>query len=267
MPKFPVCVVDAFTDKPFAGNPAGVCLLDSYPDDDLLQNIAGEINLSETAFLVKDSDGVYDLRWFTPTVEVDLCGHATLASAHTLWETGAVEKNSKIRFNTRSGELLASLVGNSISLNFPVTPLSETDVPKELIDGLKIKNQIATMMAGADYLLELSTPADVLAVTPDFKILAEVKMRGVIVTAKSDEAGVDFVSRFFAPSAGIDEDPVTGSAHCALAPYWAVKLGKTELHARQISKRGGELDVAINDERVTLTGMAVTVWRGEFLVP
>ncbi|VAX20234.1 Phenazine biosynthesis protein PhzF like [hydrothermal vent metagenome] len=265
MSSFPIFVADAFTDEAFCGNPAGVALLDEFPGDELLQKISAEINLSETAFLVKKNAG-YDLRWFTPTTEVDLCGHATLASAHLLWEIGEVYKNSTIRFDTRSGPLFARLTKQGVNLDFPVTEVTEAQIPGKLADGLKIHDQPAVMKAGADYLVELPTQDDVLAVAPDFKTLAKVEMRGVIVTAKSNETDIDFVSRFFAPSAGINEDPVTGSAHCALASYWGEKLGKTEMTARQVSKRGGTLQISLDGDRVTLTGKAITTWRGEFLV-
>ncbi len=264
MTTVPICVVDAFTDKPFTGNPAAVCVLEKWRDDKWLQNVAAEMNLSETAFLVRKGDTVYHLRWFTPNKEVDLCGHATLASAHLLWETGAVISGSIILFDTKSGRLTAHFSGKGISLDFPSIPSVSADPPQELIESLGM-NPFAVMKAGPDYLVEVSSAGDVRELTPDFGYMRQVDMRAVVVTARGDEPGVDFVSRVFAPALGIDEDPVTGSTHCALGPYWVRKLKKSVFTARQLSKRGGSLEVAVKGDRVTLTGKAVTVWTGELI--
>ncbi len=250
--------VDAFTDKAFSGNPAVVCFSDGEMAVAFMQQVACEINLSETAFIRKIGESRYTIRWFTPTMEVDLCGHATLASAHVLFETGAEQK--AVTFISAHHELKAVLSGDSITLDFPLVTTSSCESVKNLCEGLGI-DDVKIYMAGDDYLIELDDENAVLSLSPDFNVLGTVATRGVIVTARS--AGkYDFVSRFFAPSAGIDEDPVTGSAHCALAHYWSEKLDKGDLKARQVSKRGGDIDVAIKDERVTLTGKAVTVWQG-----
>ncbi len=229
-----------------------------------MQNVAREMNLSETAFLLKRDDGGYDLRWFTPVYEVDLCGHATLASAHLLWETGALEKNETARFHTLSGLLTATLDGDWIGLDFPSEPANETAPPPGLIEALGIK-PLFTGQNRMDYLLEADSAKTLRTMTPDFSLLAKCKTRGVIVTSRSDSVEYDFISRFFAPSAGIDEDPVTGSAHCCLGPYWSERLGKTELTAYQASARGGVVKVRFNGPRTILSGQAVTVLRAEWI--
>ena len=253
--------VDAFTNKPFAGNPAGVCILPKAADEAWMLNVAREMNLAETAFLVPQRDG-YDLRWFTPAVEVDLCGHATLASAHALWENGATA--NVLRFHTRSGMLAATRRGEWIDLDFPATPDEPIDAPSGLLEALGVKARYVGR-SRFDFLVEVETDADVLVVHPDFRRLAEVDARGAIVTSRSRTPGVDFVSRYFAPAFGIDEDPVTGSTHCCLGPFWTARTGKREFVARQLSARGGELHVAVNGTRVRLSGRAVTVLRGELL--
>jgi PhzF family phenazine biosynthesis protein len=258
----PLFVVDAFTDRPFAGNPAAVCLLPSWREDGWLQAVGREMNLSETAFLVKQADH-FELRWFTPKVEVDLCGHATLASAHILWEQGQAD-GPEIRFATRSGILRALRQGDAIVLDFPLQPAEETAPPAGLLEALGI-SACYVGKGRYDYLVEVQSEADLRRMTPDFKRLVALAVRGVIVTSRSDDPRFDFVSRFFAPGAGIDEDPVTGSAHCCLGDYWHKRLGKTELTAFQASARGGVVKVRVTRDRAFLGGKAVTVTRGELL--
>ena len=254
--------VDAFTDRPFAGNPAAVCILATAADPAWMLNVAREMNLAETAFLVRQKDG-YDLRWFTPEVEIDLCGHATLASAHVLWEEGHLTPNAQARFHTKSGLLTADQKGSWIELDFPATPAPAAPPPAGLIAALGAKPQFVGR-SRFDYLVELDSEATVRRLAPDLGALARVEARGVIVTSRADDKSeYDFVSRFFAPQSGVPEDPVTGSAHCALTPYWSGKLGKTELVAYQASARGGVLRVRLAGDRVHLGGQAVTVLRGE----
>ncbi len=253
--------VDAFTDKPYAGNPAGVCLLPKPADADWMQAVAREMNLAETAFMVRRKDG-YDLRWFTPAAEVELCGHATLASAHVLWESQVVSRDQQIRFHTLSGLLTADWRDGWIELDFPSTPAAEATAPQELLDALGV-DPAYVGRSKFDYLVELDVEQSVRALAPDFTRLKRIATRGVIVTARADLPDFDFVSRFFAPAVGVDEDPVTGSAHSCLAPYWSVRLGKTEMTGRQISARGGVVRVRMAGERVKISGQAVTVLRGE----
>jgi PhzF family phenazine biosynthesis protein len=255
--------VDAFTDEAFAGNPAAVCLLASARDDIWMQQVAREMNLAETAFLVRRPDG-FDLRWFTPAIEVDLCGHATLASAHVLWEERQLEADQTARFHTRSGLLTASRHGGLIWLDFPATPPQ----PVGGLDELELALGASYKFLGRtafDYLVELDSEAEVRSLAPDISLLTRLGARGVIVTARSSNDSYDFVSRFFAPGAGIPEDPVTGSAHCGLGPYWAAKLGKKELVGYQASARGGTVRVRVEGDRAHLGGHAVTVLRGELL--
>ena len=262
----PLCVVDAFTDRPFAGNPAAVCLLDRWPSDAWLQNVGREMNLSETAFLVRrGSDATFDLRWFTPAVEVDLCGHATLGSAHAAWETGFAPRLT-LTFHTRSGELSARpLPSGEIELDFPTKPASPCVPPPGLTDALGV-DPTWVGRNSFDYLIVLNTAAAVRAMKPDFGKLSATQCRGVIVTAPADDPRFDFVSRFFAPGAGIDEDPVTGSAHCCLSEFWGEKLRKDAMTAFQASARGGVVRVTRANGRVKLAGRAVLVWHGELLV-
>jgi PhzF family phenazine biosynthesis protein len=262
MPSIPIFCVDAFADKPFAGNPAAVCVLDRDQPEKWMQSLANEMNLSETAFVRESAKNIFTLRWFTPSVEVDFCGHATLASAYALWEKGYADKNAPIGFDTRSGRLTATLTEKGIALDFPLIRPEPCEEPDGLFNALGGAAPQSFMKAGPDYLVELCCADDVRALTPDFSALAKIPMRGVIVTAGGDGADVDFVSRFFAPSFGINEDPVTGSSHCALGPYWAVKSGKQAFTARQVSKRGGTVLVEVKDGRVSLTGTAVMVWEG-----
>jgi predicted PhzF superfamily epimerase YddE/YHI9 len=253
--------VDSFTNRPFAGNPAGVCILPKAADEAWMLNVASEMNLAETAFLVPQRDG-YDLRWFTPTVEVDLCGHATLASAHVLWEDGHLEPNAQARFHTKSGLPTADRRDPWIELDFPATPAAPAEAPPGLIEALGAK-PLFIGRSKFDYLVELADESTVRKLDPDLGAIARVPARGVIVTSRASKGRYDFVSRFFAPQSGVAEDPVTGSAHCALAPYWAAKLGKPELMAYQASARGGEIRLRIEGNRVRLGGQAVTVLRCE----
>jgi PhzF family phenazine biosynthesis protein len=253
--------VDAFADRPFSGNPAAVCLLSEGQDEQWMQSVAAEMNLSETAFVLPDGPA-FQLRWFTPKVEVALCGHATLASAHVLWETGRLGSESAAQFHTKSGLRSCTRTGAEIEMDFPARPASPADAPEGLTSALDATPQFVGRSA-YDYLLELGSPAAVRALAPDFARLSQLPVRGVIVTSRSDLAGIDFISRFFAPAAGVNEDPVTGSAHCTLGPYWSARLGREELVGRQVSSRGGVVKVRVAGERVFLRGAAVTVARGE----
>jgi len=255
--------VDAFTDRPFAGNPAAVCLLEQPRDESWMQAVAREMNLSETAFLVR-KDGGFDLRWFTPTVEVALCGHATLASAHILWEEGHLAPDQAARFHTRSGVLGAEKKGAWIEMDFPATPAEPATAPEglELALGTKAKYVGRTRL---DYLIEVASEEDVRALTPNFSALHQLKVRGIIVTSGASDSAYDFVSRFFAPGSGIDEDPITGSSHCCLGPFWKERLGRDELVGYQASARGGFVRTRCADNRVRLSGQAVTVFRGELV--
>lgn len=256
-------IVDAFTDRPFAGNPAAVCILDEIKEDEWMQNIAREMNLSETAFLYKEHEG-YTLRWFTPTVEINLCGHATLASAHILWQTGVEDPNKEIRFFTRSGALTANLRKEGIELNFPSEPDEPCDPPQYLAQALGVK-MLYVGKNRFDYIVEVENEERVRSLKPDFTLLDKVGARGILVTSRSDNEEYDFVSRCFFPSEGIPEDPVTGSAHCCLAPYWQRKLQKNHFHAAQLSSRGGSLKVTIDRTRILLLGNAVTVLKGSLV--
>jgi PhzF family phenazine biosynthesis protein len=255
--------VDAFTGRPFAGNPAAVCILDAPREDRWMQDVAREMNLSETAFLTPCEDG-YSLRWMTPAVEVDLCGHATLASAHVLWEEGYLPAGAQARFHTRSGLLLAERRGEWIELDFPATPAEAAPPAAGLAEALGIR-AVWTGRSRFDYLVEAGSDRAVREMRPDFTALARISARGVIVTARSDAPAYDFVSRFFAPAAGVDEDPVTGSAHCCLGPYWAARLTKTAFTAYQASARGGVVRVRVEGDRVRLAGQAVTVLRADLI--
>lgn len=259
-----IAVVDAFTDRPFAGNPAGVCILPGPADESWMRLVAREVNHSETAFLYPEGEG-YRLRWFTPAAEVDLCGHATLASAHLLWEEGRVGRDQAATFQTRSGQLTATPRDDGIALDFPIKRPEPALAPDDLADVLGCP--IVSVGRNAfDYLVETDSPESVRLMRPNFGRLATIPIRGIIVTAASDVAGVDFVSRFFAPSVGVNEDPVTGSAHCALGPFWADRLGKGDLVGLQVSERGGRVGVRLRGDRILLIGRAVTVWKGAFLI-
>jgi len=253
--------VDSFTNKPFAGNPAGVCILSEHRDDSWMQNVAREMNLSETAFLHKSDDG-FDLRWFTPSLEVDLCGHATLASAHILWENGILNQNEQARFHTRSGLLTAERKDQWIELDFPALPDKKVAAPKTLSKILGAKPRYVGK-SRMDYIVEVDSEKTVRKMKPNAAQLAKLPFRGLIVTAPATSKPYDFVSRFFAPRVGIDEDPVTGSAHCCLGPYWQKRLGKNEFLAQQVSARGGVIRVRVCGKRVKISGEAVTVLRAE----
>ena len=256
--------VDSFTAEPFTGNPAGVCLLNEPRDERWMQAVAREMNLSETAFLLPEGDG-FSLRWFTPVAEVALCGHATLASAHILWEERILAPGDTARFFTKSGELRARRRGDLIEMDFPAKPEEPAEPPANLLEAMGAKPTYLGRNA-FDYLLLLESEAAVRAAAPDFGLLRSVDVRGVIVTAPATTPGYDFVSRFFAPAVGVDEDPVTGSAHCCLGPYWAEALGKLDLVGHQCSERGGTVRVAVRGDRVLLQGHAVTALKGELLV-
>jgi PhzF family phenazine biosynthesis protein len=259
----PFTQVDAFTDQPFAGNPAAVYLLPAEREAAWMQLVAREMNLAETAFLIRHGDG-FDLRWFTPTAEVDLCGHATLASAHALWEEGHLPPGSMAKFRTRSGLLTAEQRDGLIWLDFPATPATGAEAPAELTAAIG-GQMVSVGRTPFDYLVVLESEAAVRELDPDLGRLGRLPVRGVIVTAPSATDGYDFVSRFFAPAVGVPEDPVTGSAHCALAPYWAGRLGRGDLRGCQASARGGMVRVQVRGERVLLGGQAVTVARGALL--
>jgi PhzF family phenazine biosynthesis protein len=257
--------VDAFTDRPFAGNPAAICVLDGPAEERWMQMVAREMNLSETAYLHPEEDGTYRLRWFTPVAEVDLCGHATLAAAHVLWEEARIGPEAPARFRTRSGILTATRRDGWIELDFPAEPVEPAEAPTWLAGavGEPIRFVGRNRM---DLLVEIDADAALRALKPDIGRLGEIPVRGVIVTAQAAAgSGFDFVSRFFAPRVGIAEDPVCGSAHCALAPYWATRLGKDALMAYQASERGGVLRLRWSGDRVVLGGQAVTVMTGELL--
>ena len=267
--------VDAFTSEPFSGNPAGVCLLPEDRDESWMQNVAREMNLAETAFLrirPDERQGTsrspeppgWNLRWFTPAVEVDLCGHATLASAHVLWETGRLASDEQARFHTRSGLLTATRDGDWIELDFPATPDEPADAPAALLESLG-GAPLSVGRSIFDYIVELVDEEAVRGLRPDLGRMRSLGSRGVIVTSRSADPSFDFVSRYFAPAFGIDEDPVTGSTHCCLAPFWSRRLGKTSFLAKQLSDRGGVLKVELRGDRVALGGQAVTVLRAELL--
>ncbi|NOU64815.1 PhzF family phenazine biosynthesis isomerase [Paenibacillus sp. LMG 31461] len=257
-----IYVVDAFTDQVFNGNPAAVCLTSDPLDDELMQRIASEMNLSETAFLFPLQDG-YSLRWFTPNSEVDLCGHATLASAHMLWATGIIPLNQQASFFTKSGLLTAVKHDSWIQLNFPSEPVNACEYPSELVDAL----QIDPLYVGRnrfDYFIEVESEDIIKRLSPNFSLLRTIQTRGINVTSRSKE--YDFVSRCFFPAVGVDEDPVTGSSHCGLAPYWGEKLNKTDLYAYQASARGGILKIILHENRVLLSGQAVMVMKSELFI-
>ena len=256
--------VDAFAERPFTGNPAGVCILERAAPEKWMQVVAAEMNVAETAFLVRRDDGAFDLRWFTPTVEVDLCGHATLASAHILWDERILPVGERARFHTKSGELTAWREADTIRMDFPAEPVAATEAPAALAEALGVPFTFAGKNR-MDWLVEVADEAAVKAVRPELRALMTLGVRGVIVTARSAMPERDFVSRFFAPGAGVDEDPVTGSAHCALAPYWAEKLGKPALTGYQASARGGTVECTVAGDRVVLGGRAVTVLRAKLL--
>lgn len=273
----PLIVVDAFASEPFRGNPAAVCLLPAARDDRWMQSVAMEMNLSETAFVYPDGDHLR-LRWMTPAVEVDLCGHATIAATHAIRELHALGtlpaeiakhwNNGSIQFQSRSGQLTAESSAHGITLDFPATKVESATLPEGITQALGLKSEDLLFVGRSkfDYLLHVPSAAIVRALHPEMKQLAQLPVRGLIVTALGDESNHDFISRFFAPGAGVDEDPVTGSAHCALAPFWAPHFGRDTLFGYQASKRGGLVRMELSGSRVRLSGKAVTVSRGELLV-
>ena len=262
--KCPIYIVDAFTDKAFKGNPAAVCFPNEDVDSSWMQSVAAEMNLSETAFLRKSSKG-FDLKWFTPEVEVDICGHATLASAHILWESSLLEKSEKAIFYSKSGVLTAEKQNGEIELNFPSMSIKEISGTEKLQEAFGI-DFIYTGHTKGYYIFEVESEDRVKKLKPDFSALEKITDCGVIVTSKSSSDEFDFVSRFFAPAYGIDEDPVTGSAHCVSGPYWKKKLNKKNMRAFQTSQRGGTLSIRVEDERVYIAGEAVTVLKGDLVV-
>ena len=257
-------LVDAFTSRPFSGNPAAVVPLDRWPQDAWLQDFAMEMNLSETVYLVPSQTG-FEIRWFTPQIEVDLCGHATLASAKVIALLNLNQTGREIEFSSRSGKLTARIYEDWIQLDFPKVPASPVAAPRGLLEALGVAAQYVGRNA-FDYLVEVASEAELRGLNPDFTKLASVAARGIMVTAISADPAYDFVSRFFAPAAGVNEDPVTGSAHCCLADYWQHRLGKSKFTAYQASARGGVLQVEVVGERVLLGGQAVVVAAGELLI-
>ncbi len=255
-------IVDAFASKRFSGNPAAVCILPEEKDAAWMLAVAAELNLSETAFVVSQDDS-FQLRWFTPSVEVALCGHATLAAAHVLWESEILKASSAATFDTLSGRLTATKTGSWIVLDFPGLDVAETTAPKEILDAINVHPKFIGK-SRFDYFIEVESEEEVRRAAPNLHVLAkESQIRGWIITAPSSSPEYDFVSRFFAPAAGIDEDPVTGSAHCCLAPYWSKKFGRSELTGFQASRRGGIVNTAIRGSRVELSGQAITVVTGK----
>jgi PhzF family phenazine biosynthesis protein len=275
-----VIQVDAFTHQPFAGNPAAVCVTDTPLKEDLMQAIAAEMNLSETAFLHPNlTEGGYSLSWFTPAIEVDLCGHATLASAHVLWSEGHLPLGATATFHSKSGQLSAEQKSDGwIELNFPAQPVRDAYVIPQLIESLCCQGNIRSVTkSSTNFLVEVHSESTLRTMVPNFEEMKKLPVQGVIVTAAADDKAYDFVSRYFAPNVGINEDPVTGSAHTSLAPYWQAKLGKSELLAKQISERGGILRVHCmlegsnkstdtKNNRIKISGQAVTVMKGELFI-
>ncbi|MEM9808687.1 MAG: PhzF family phenazine biosynthesis protein [Cyanobacteria bacterium P01_D01_bin.56] len=260
-----VIQVDAFTDKPFAGNPAAVCVSATPLDDVLMQQIATEMNLSETAFLYPlEGAGNYSLRWFTPTAEVDLCGHATLASAHVLWTEGHLDESITARFQTKSGELRVTPKDGLLQMDFPTQPVHDAPLNPTLVAAMNHADIVHGARNDVNYLVELRSHQAVTNLNPDLDKIAKLPYQGVIVTSRG-AAPYDFISRYFVPAMGIPEDPVTGSSHCSLAPYWQARLGKDKMLAYQASARGGELHVECSPERIYISGQAVTIMRGELL--
>ena len=253
--------VDAFTAEPFKGNPAAICIMEVEADEKWMQSVALEMNLSETAYVVPQDNG-FGLRWFTPATEVKLCGHATLAAAHVLYEDGHVPRDKPCRFHTLSGELIASYKNGRIEIDFPADRSRAIDTPDGLVEALGT-TPVAVHLSDLEYcLVELDSESAVRELNPDISQLKTFPFHGFLITAPADMEGKDIVSRFFAPALGVDEDPVTGSAHCLLATYWEAKLGRSELEAYQASARGGHVSMALHGDRVTLSGEAVTTMRG-----
>jgi PhzF family phenazine biosynthesis protein len=256
-------VVDAFTDQPFRGNPAAVCLLGQPADESWMKLVAREMNLSETAFL-HPIEGGFSLRWLTPVVEVKLCGHATLAASFALWETGVLSPNQEARFHTLSGWLTCRRVGSWIEMSFPTVACDPCDPPAVLQEALNC-DIVASGCTGMDFLIEVKDAPVLRRLKPNFGMLSSLPVRGVIATCRSDANSYDFLSRFFAPAAGVNEDPVTGSAHCTLGPYWQAKLGKSDFVAYQASERGGLVKLTVQPDRVLLYGQAVMMSKVELM--
>ncbi|MCT9928983.1 PhzF family phenazine biosynthesis protein [Planotetraspora sp. A-T 1434] len=255
-----IFTVDSFTDQAFRGNPAAVCLLEAPATDAWMQAVAAEMRHSETAFVMGEEGSRHSLRWFTPAVEVALCGHATLATAHVLYSLGA---SGRLEFATRSGVLTTDQAGDGlIAMDFPAKRATAAEAPDGLVEALGVK-PVWVGRSQFDLLVEVESAEAVRSAAPDFDRLAAVDTRGVIVTAPGDGTSADFVSRFFAPRAGVPEDPVTGSAHCVLSPYWSDKLGRDRLVGEQVSERGGTVRTTLRGDRVELAGHAVTIWSGE----
>ncbi len=259
--QLPIFQIDAFASKTFKGNPAAVVPLNEWLSDETMQNIAMENNLAETAFFVPTQVG-FEIRWFTPLTEVDLCGHATLAAAHVIFEEAEFSSN-EIRFGSRSGILTVKKDGDKLQLNFPADTFSDVEIPTGIIEAIG-EAPVQAYKGKTDYLLIYKNEEVIRQITPNFHLLKNTNARGIIVSAPGNE--VDFASRFFAPAVGIDEDPVTGSAHTTLTPFWATKLGKSKLTAQQLSTRGGELEVELLDDRVLISGKAITYLQGEIFI-
>lgn len=256
-------VIDSFTDKPFGGNPAAVCILDGPADETWMKGVAREMNLAETAFLHRVSNA-FSLRWLTPAVEVTLCGHATLAAAFALWQEGILKPGEIARFQTLSGELVCRCEGEWITMDFPAVPCEASPAPKGLSEALDCELAYCGYN-GMDYLVEVANAEVLRGLKPNLTTLSTLPMRGLIITSRSEVAEFDFISRFFAPAVGVSEDPVTGSAHCALGPYWQPKLGKSDFTAYQASERGGVVKLSVMGDRVLLRGQAVMMSRVELL--
>jgi PhzF family phenazine biosynthesis protein len=257
--------VDAFTNKPFSGNPAAVCILGEFPQDSWMQNVAFEMNLSETAFVCPGDNG-FDLRWFTPLVEVDLCGHATLATSHILWETGTAPADEKLSFQTRSGILHATRLGDWIELDFPASSVSPAKSSVDLTEALALGSEpVFVGRSEFDFFVEIDSEQELRGLRPKMEMIERAGARGVIVTSRTGGDEYHFISRFFAPQSGVPEDPVTGSAHCSLGPYWGEKLDLQEMIAFQASPRGGEVRVRLGGDRVYISGQAVTVLQAELI--
>jgi PhzF family phenazine biosynthesis protein len=263
MDEIPCFQIDAFTDRAYTGNPAAVCLLERERDAAWMQAVAAEMNLSETAFVLP-RDKTFELRWFTPVLEVELCGHATLAAAHALWEAEIIAPDLPVAFATKSGTLTCTRRDDLIELDFPATPAEPAQAPAGLLEALGVEASFVGKSRFDRFVL-IESEQTLRALKPDFTRLRAISMRGVIVTSASEDPGFDFVSRYFAPGSGIDEDPVTGSTHCCLAPLWSERLGKTEMTAYQASRRGGVVQMRMVGDRVILGGRAVTVLRGSLL--
>ena len=260
----PIFQVDAFTNKPFRGNPAGVVLLDKEHSDEWMLSVAREMNLSETAFVVGEKPP-YNLRWFTPAIEVELCGHATLATAHILYERDIVKRSELIEFTTRSGVLTISYIDGWIKMDFPSYTADEVVLGGAVDRALKCE-PVEIYSSGENIMAVFNDPENIYSLSPDFNLIKQLDAQGVIATSLSDLAEFDFISRYFAPRVGVNEDPVTGSAHCSLGPYWGGILNKNVLHAKQVSDRGGELQIRIENGRTFIRGQAVTIFSGKIQI-